>query len=472
MLFAAVLLFGVRGSAADTAQAGDQVVEFTDDTRIHGRVLKFGTDELFLQRTGFKEPLVFSLREIRRIVLRGPLAKADIRDSKTNATLQFHGGGWIAGDLSTFADGRFQVRIGKLADVAIDREKVRWLFLSPSNSPDACDGPGDAMGLAGWEGGGAWETTDAGLVARGQPMPLRRVLDLPARVDIEFSGGDNAQGNAAPIGFVLGESDDNRDDNITGGFIQVMLQSNHVSASSLAAQGLPFKNFQAPIAVDKNAPKPTRFRILHDRRTGRIVVLVNGKKIADWDGQWKKNAARTCKIVLQPNVGPGTPWPQRNMRISPWDGDIEPDAKPGEAGKDLLSTDAPGRSAGSLDAVTADTVRFRGKDFPRKEPLFIRLAGNNAAEPQPRAIARLCLVQRGEFDATALDFRDGHIQVRTSFGGEFALPVVAVRSIEFPHSRATAEAEAAVDRLVFKNGDVLRGTLVAAKTTGAVGWRR
>ena len=469
-LLASVLVFGAGAFAVESpeaAQADDQIVEFTDDTRIHGRILKLGTDELFLQRIGFKEPLVFSFREIRRIVLRGPLSKAERKHSVTNATMQFHGGGWIAGNLASFENGRFQMRVGMGRDVTIDREKVRWLFLSPSDSPDACEGPGSPLGLAGWHGG-AWEATDAGLVARGQAAPLRRSLDLPAKLDIEFTASRDANGNSTPIMMSIGEGGENPDgENFTGGFFQVVLQRNNVSANSSNQTESANKSFQQSLKAEKDAPKSIHYRLLFDRRAGRMIVLVNGRKVADWDAQWKKNALKSCLVFMQCN---SVPWPDQHMRITPWDGNIEPAAKPEEAGKDLLSSDAQGRSAGSLEAMSADTVRFDGKDFARKEPLFIRLAGKNPDGPQPRTVARLRLTQRGEIDATSLDFRDGEFRIRTSFAGEIALPQTAIRTIEFPTIRGTAEVDAVADRLVFKNGDVLRGTLLAAPA-GVVEWR-
>ena len=45
------------------AAALDHVVEFADETRMHGQVLKLDADALVLQRTDAKEPLVFPLRE-------------------------------------------------------------------------------------------------------------------------------------------------------------------------------------------------------------------------------------------------------------------------------------------------------------------------------------------------------------------------------------------------------------------------
>ena len=59
----------------------------------------------------------------------------------------------------------------------VGRDKVIWMLLSPSTSPDAYDGPGGVMGLTGWNGGSAlfensefqryWRDVNAAAAHRG-----------------------------------------------------------------------------------------------------------------------------------------------------------------------------------------------------------------------------------------------------------------------------------------------------------------
>lgn len=185
-------------------------------------------------------------------------------------------------------------------------------------------------------------------------------------------------------------------------------------------------------------------------------------------------------------------WTLSKVRVRPWDGSLEPDAKGDEAAKDLISNQLQAinppkltgrpivngetvdpamkpeprllRQAGALEAITADSVHFSGKEMPRKDPLFIRLNRAAAGDPPAGSVARIWLAQRGEFDVTALGFRDGQLKVRTSFAGDITLPINAVRAIEFPHRLAAADKAIADggDTLIFRNGDELRGSLVSA----------
>jgi len=455
--------------AAQAVAAGDQVVEFTDDTRLHGRVVRLAADELVLQRNDTKEPLVFSLRDIRRIVLRPRLPAAE---SKANATLQLRGGGWIAGDLQAFEQGGFQVRIGNVANVEIRREKVKWLALSPSGSPDGYDGLRGIMGLAGWESGGDWEATDAGLVARSAPTPITRKFDvLSEKVDIEFDAGDvGPRSGQSAMSVLLGSGGAG---NVFGkGFTQLQMQSNMITGNS--SDGQANKNFTAKVAAENGVPgvpKLTHYRILHDRRSGKLVIFVNGRKSAEWAALPPKSVPQGGSIMFQPNSwSQGSVWTLANMRVRPWDGDVEPDGKPEESAKDRLSTGGPEKNVGSLEGISKEAVRFSGKEFPRKDALFIRIAGKDAAEPAPGAVARLLLAQRGEFDVASLAIRDGGIQVRTAFSGELSLPLTAISSVEFPHPPPAEAMPGATDRLLFKNGDSLHGSLQAA-ASDRIAWR-
>ena len=450
---------------APVAAVDGQVLEFTDGARMHGQIVKLGAEDITWRRSDIAQPLLFSLRDVRRITLRAP-AKAP--DLKTNATLQLKGGGWIAGDISSFGNDSFRMKLDASSELTVAREKILWMLLSPAISPDAYDGPGGVMGLAGWNGGGAWESTDAGLVARGTPAPITRKFDfLPDKVDIEITAGDTAQGNGGMATLMLGAGQDTN--NYSKGYVQLQLQSANISAN--AFDGQTNKNFQVPFQPEKGAPKLARYRILHDRRAGKLIVILNGKKLAEWMVPANKSVPPGGSMTFQPNSwGAESSWTIAKVRIRPWDGNTEPDAKPDEAGKDLLSADAAGRHVGKLEGIGDDAVRFGGKEYPRKEPLFIRLAGNDAAGPEDAALSRVRLARRGEFDAAAIEISEGNIKVRTSFAGEITLPLESIGSIDFPHRRA-AEDAAAGSRLVFRNGDVLRGSIVSTGPDNAMKWQ-
>ena len=450
--------------------AGEQVLELTDGSQLHGRLTTLGKSELIWQRGDTTEPLTFSPQDVRRIVFAG---QPDAQAAKANATIKLNGSDWLTGDLVGMQGGKFRLAIPGAGDIEIERGKIEWLYLSKTTPPDAYEGPTGPMGLAGWDtggsgGSGAWDYADGALAARAA-MPLtRRFEALSDRMDIEFSASD---GGNAIRGLTLWLQPGLTSRGYSKGSVYLRFQANNITANSY--DGSNMKNFSAVVPEDKNPPKETRYRILQDRRSGKLVIFVNGKKVADWDTQGQKESAQGGSLSWQPTYwSSNMAWTLSKVRVRPWDGNIEPDPKGDDATKDAVSAGA-GRQAGSLEAIGTDSVRFSGKEMPRSEPLFIRLNPAAAGDPPAGAVARVWLAQRGEFDVTALGFRDGQLRMRTSFGGELALPVTALRSIEFPHRIAAGDKAIADggDSLIFRNGDELRGTLVSATHDKSVKWK-
>ena len=451
--------------------AGDQVLELTDGSQLHGRLVTLGKTELIWQRGDSKEPLIFAPQEVRRIVLAA--TPADPK-AKANATLKLHGDAWLTGELAGLENGKFRLNLAGPVSVEVERGKVEWLHLSPNSPPDAYEGPFGPMGLAGWDAGGgtagaAWDYADGALVARAA-MPITRRFDvLPEKVDIEFTASD---GGNAMRGLTLWIQPGEQNRGYSKGSVQLQFRANNITVNSYDGQNI--KNFTADLPQDKKAPKITRYRILHNRRSGKLAIFVNGTKAADWDVPEIKEPSPGGSLSWQPNYwNSNMAWTLSKVKVQPWDGIIGPDAKGDEGGKDLLSTGTAARQGGTLDGVSADSIRFGGKDYPRKDRQFIRLARRGADDEASPAVARVWLAQRGEFDVTALGIRDGRLTVRTSFSGDLALPLTAVRAIEFPHRLNAVEKAAAEggDTLVFRNGDELRGTLVGASHDRSVKWK-
>ena len=451
--------------------AGDQILELTDGSQLHGKLVTLGKTELVWQRGDTKDPLIFAPQEVRRLLLSPTTAAAQ---SKSNATVKLTGDAWLTGELAGMENGKFRLNLAGPVSIEIERSKVEWLYLSPKSPPDVYEGPIGPMGLAGWDAGGAatggaWDYADGALVARAAAPIARRFDVLPEKVDVEFTAGD---GGNAMRGLTFWIQPGTQSRGYSKGSVQLQFRATSVNVSSYDGQNI--KNLSANMPADKNAPKVTRYRILHNRRSGKLVVFVNGLKAADWDLPEIKDPSAGGSLSWQPNYwSSNMAWTLSKVKVQPWDGTIDADNKADDAGKDLLTTGNVARQAGTLDGVTAESIKFGGKDFSRKEHHFIRLAAKDVADAPPPAVARVWLSQRGEFDVTALGIRDGRLTVRTSFSGDLALPLGAVSAIEFPHRLNAVEKAAADggDTLVFRNGDELRGTLISASHDRAVKWK-
>ena len=447
-----------------------QVLEFTDDTRLHGRLTGIGGGEITWQRKDVREPMTFPIGEIRRIVLNDGSAKPEM---KANATLQMSGAAALTGDLTGFENGKLQFRLGANSAVEVDRSKVQWLLVGPSTPPDTYDGPHSAMELAGWEGANGWEYRDGALFKRPQGTRFAKRFEfLPEKLDLEFTISDPKQQNAGML-FALATAGQANSQTAGGVSVQISRNNLFVRTFDGTAFGPPFTE---PKKVDIKNPKMVRHRILLDRRSGKFILMMNGAKVDERTLSVSKEVSPAGTIVLQPfgnSRGGLSEWSVSKIRILPWDGTTEPDGKPEDAGKDILSSGGQGRVVGALEGVSQDTVRFGGKEFARREPLLIRLAGNDAPNSEQPAVARVQLSRRGGFDVAGIEMHDGQITMKTSFAGDLALPVALVGSIEFPHRLAAAQ-RAATDggtRIIFKNGDEMRGTIVSAGPDGVVKWK-
>ena len=465
------LVFGGGKSAGKPAPpdpAGAHLLELTDGSHLHGTLSSLGRSDLVWQRADTADPLTFPPQDVQRILL--PRSGTGSKSSG-NAALKLQGGDWLTGDLTSFEKGKFLLAVEGAGVVEIDRAHVEWLHLSKSGPPDTYEGPFGPMGLAGWDtSGGAWDYADGSLAARSASALTRTFQILPDRLDLQFSASD---GGNAIRGLTLWLQPAGKQRGYTKGSIYLRFQGNNVSVN--AYDGNNMKNLSANVPGEKKPVKETRYRILHDRRGGKLIIFINGAKVADWALQPIKDISPGGSFSWQPNYwSSNLAWTLSKIRLRPWDGSTEPDPVPGEAGKDILTTGAAARQAGVLESITRETVKFGGNTLARDgEPIFIRLATAAAADPTAGAVARVTLAQRGEFDVTGLGVRDGQLKVRTSFGGDLALPLAAVNSIGFPHRLAATDRAAAEngDTLIFSNGDELRGTLLAATHARTVKWK-
>ena len=461
-----------EGEPVPPDPAGAQILELTDGSQLHGKLVSLGKGEVIWQRQDAQEPLTFAPQDIKRVVLDASLTGSD---PKANATLKLQGSDWLAGELLQLRDGKFTMRIGAETNVEIARAKAEWLMLTPPGTPppDSYDGPIGPMGMAGWdaagEAGSSWDYADGALVAKAVSAISRRFAALPDKVDIQFTAGDGGTSNR---GLTLWLQPGSNVRGYTKGSCYLRFQAGTVSANIF--NGEQMKNFTANIDEGREEKKVTRYRLLHDRKEGRLIININGKQVADWDLPEIADPATSGTFSWQPSYwSSNIAWTLSGVRVQPWDGDPVPDAKDDEKDHDLIKTPAAARKAGELQEITGDFVKFSGSEVSRKEALFLRLAPAKEDEVPGGSVARVWLTSRGEFDVAGIGFRDGVLKVRTSFAGDLSLPAGSIRAIEFPHKAAPAPVALVEggDSIIFKNGDQLRGTLLAASHDKPVRWK-
>lgn len=456
-----------KTDAQEADAAGEHVLELTDGSQMHGKLLSLGKTELLWQRSDASEPLVFSPSDVRRLVLG---KRVGPKDSPSNATLKFPGGDWLTGKVNAFANDRFTVEIGGGPSIEVEKKSVQWMVFAPT-PPDAFEGPRGPAGMSGWDPAipGTWDYADDSLIARQSGAITRKFDVLPERLDIQFTAGDGGNQNR---GLTLWIQPEGRTTGYSAGSIYLRFQGNTVSMNSY--DGSAMKNQTANFDQENaKQDKISRYRLLFDRKSGNLQIRVNGARAAEWMVGTPKTIPTGGSFTFQPSYwSSDMAWTLSNIKVQPWDGEALPDGDPENAGKDIIKAAPTVRKAGTFEGLNADAVRFSGADVSRKEPVFLRF-GHRNAEPAEGAIARVWLSHRGEFDVTGLGFKDGVLKVRTTIAGEMALPLAALHAIEFPHRISVLAEEAAEggDVLVFKNGDQFKGTLIAAADDQRLKWK-
>jgi hypothetical protein len=453
--------------ASEAEPAGNQLLELTDGSQLHGTLVAMGKNELVWQRADANQPLVFSPGDVRRLTLgkRVPAKKV-----AANATLKLAGGDWLVGKVNAFVNDRFAVDLGGGPSLEVEKKFVEWAVFDPL-PPDAYDGPRGPTGLAGWETAisGAWSCSDDALIAKQSSAITRRFDVLSERIDIQFAAGDGGNQNR---GLTLWIQPEGRTTGYSVGSVYLRFQGNSVSMNSY--DGNAMKNQSVNFEQDNGkADRISRYRLLYDSKEGTLQVRVNGVRAAEWKVGVPKTPARVSSLTFQPSYwSSDMAWTLSGVKVQPWDGEAVPDGDPDDAGKDIIKADPTIRKAGAFEGLTADAVKFSGAEVSRKEPVFLRF-GRKPASSESAAIARVWLAQRGEFDVTALGFKDGVLKVRTPFAGDIALPVAAIHAIEFPHKMGIIDQEnaAVTDSLIFKNGDRFRGSLLSAAHDQGVKWK-
>jgi hypothetical protein len=287
-------------------------------------------------------------------------------------------------------------------------------------------------------------------------------------MDIQFAAGDGGNANR---GLTLWLQPQGRTTGYSAGSIFLRFQTNTITLNSY--DGSNMKNETVTFEQDAaNRDKVSRYRLLYDRKSGNLLIRVNGARAAGFRVPVVEDSTSGGALIFQPSYwNSEVAWTLSGVKVQPWDGDDLPDGEPEHVGKDLIKTASLLRKAGTFEGLTADAVKFSGADVSRKEPVFLRF-GRKESEPSPAGAARVWLAHRGEFDVSALGYKDGVLKVRTAFAGELELPAKALHAVEFPVRKPVTEPPVAGnDTLIFRNGDQLKGTLVFAADDQKLRWK-
>ncbi len=459
--------FGRDGAVEPTLPApdpaGPQVLEFTSGEQLHGTLeaLDVARGEVTWRRSDASGPLLIPLAQISRL----SSEERPRADAPARATVKFTGGDWLAAEVTAIEGDRIHLQLGDGVRCTTDRSHVEWISFSKNGAAECYDGP---TSISGWIFASGWTYRDGALRASA-PVPITRMFQaLPDRVEYRMTVDQGGSASAFTLSLHARSTTVRW---MSRGIIQLMIRAN--SLHLWASIDGNYKTVQTDLTSLLSDPLmrakgPLHLRILEDFTGGRLLVYLNGRKAAEWaidKGEASKNGGG---LQFQPTSWSGEKEQSlANIKVLPWDG-REP-AEDDESGADRVVLTSGGLKTGKVASWNGRTLKLGASTIARAEIAMLRFR-RPANPPEDAApVARVRLGAGGEFDVVRLGWRDGRVLIETNFGGEIALPPGAITGLDFP--RVEAKDPPPGDALVFRNGDRLRGSLVATNDTGQVRWR-
>ncbi len=452
--------------------AGIHVVEFTDDSMLHGTVASITAETLTLQRSDASASMAFPIATLNRVVFD---SEPDQDGLVPRSTVQLITGDWFVADVLLVKEGKVELRLANQQRITLEQKWIEWICFAKGAAPDVFHGP---ESLDGWNTNGSW-TCEEGVLRCQQLGNIGRNFPVvPDRIDLQFEMEKSEVQKNFMMSFNFSRQADGLQGSNGSAWTQVRLNEGQLYI--YAASGNKNKNTSSSLPRQVTKPNEQgmfRYRILFDRVVGRMVLLINGKIVADQEIPAMDPGTWSGAMTFQPmRWGAESEWMLRQIHMLPWDGQLPAGSGEGAstpARLDTLTMDDGTVKLGRMEAVMGTVVRFRSangsEDIDRSMVSMLRL---HRAEPDlalPAAKGpRISLTDRGEIRLESLQLAERTYTLTTTFAGELKFPAKAVYSLHYPNPEK--KELAITDRLVFRNGDQLRGTLKEAGHDTPIQW--
>jgi hypothetical protein len=450
--------------------AGIHIVELTDESSLHGTLTSIDENSVTMRRSDVSALLSFPQASVQRLTL-DTATEADAAQPRT--ALNFTTGDWMAADVLLIRDGKAELRLANQQRISVERQFLDWMYFSEGAAPDVYHGPDS---LDGWNTNGAWTFENGVLRCRQMGNIGRQFTVVPDRIDLQFEMEKSEVQKNFMLSFNFSRQN-GRGGSDANAWSQVRLNEGQLYV--YAANGNQNKN--SSTTLPRIALRPTedgkfKYRILFDRIGGRMVIYINGKRIAEQSTPAMTAGTWNGSLTFQPmRWGTDSDWAISNLHMIPWDGQL-PQAEGLAAPKlmDTLTMRNGDVKVGRLDSLMGTVVKFRSaaglEEIPRHTISMLRLHRPEEAPPIVPVIGpRILLADRGELVVSAVKLAEQKFTLATRFAGNLEIPTSAVAGISFPH--ALEKNLPKTDRLIFRNGNQLRGTLQRAAHDQPIGWK-
>ena len=455
---------------------------FHDGRQLSGQIVSLSDDTIVWRRPDANEPMRFSRDEVRRLVfapsaninvlnrnLRLPDEKGDPPNKPAPATIKLPGTDWLFGEVTSKDGSVFEVKAGENSSFKIARSEVEWLYFAPFPATTAALSPNRLI-LESWLPNAAQADVaiDNGTVeVRGVPYITRPILNA-RRIEVTFEIPAEAEESLR----LWLQPQSMTPNSYSGGTVNVQFGTKTISRTTVV-NGLNTERISLPADLPKGSV--VNYRIFHDSDDSRLFVFRNGQRLGPWSADGDARAqmfgggsrAQPINYILFERVPSQNATLKFNsVRVQPWNG-LVPDDGAASQSEDLLSFAIGASLRGKLQSIAPAEIRINGRTCPRDAGTFLELQPTKGGLDD--AAALLSFGVNGEVGAVALEIREGRVRCRTSFAPAFEMPVSALQTIVF--SRRASKPQEVSDRLIFKNGNELVGTLLAAGTGQRLRWR-
>lgn len=455
--------------------AGTQIVDLHDGSRLHGSILSISEKTVELKRSDASALLSFPLTAVSRLSFD---ADPDREGPLPRSVVQFRSGDWLVADILLLSNGRAELRLPNQHRISVEQSAIAWVHWAQGMPPDIYQ---SGSTLDGWNHGDNWSCQGGVFKAKPVGNLGRNLAVVPDRVDLQFEMEKGEVQRNFMLSFNFSRTDSAHTKGEPLGHAWSQIRINEGQLHWYMAQGNENKNasFELPNTALNPDSKTGKFhyRVLYDRHAGTMTIIINGKKVvkksvpAMAQGNWKGT------LNFQPmRINPESTWEISNIRILPWDGVI-PNTDGGiNLEKFDVLTMADGEiKIGRLLWLKGTKLQFRSKvgleDIPCQSISFLRLhLAEGTPVPVPATGPTVVMTDRGEIRASHVSLADATIVLGTSFAKDLALPKQIISSLIY--AGRNDEKPTPMDLLIFRNGDMLRGTLEGASADGPLRWRQ
>ncbi len=470
------------------------VILFQNGEQLRGQLISIENNEIGWSRPDAAGPIRIPTSDVKLIELNSfgdpnePGSAPQVFSSKGQipswATVQLASGDWLYGNVKSNDGEEFALKTSSNVEAVFSRSKVDWMHFgiqpAPSIHYSKVDSLFDFRKLPSLIGPSIDKQVRDGVVILSEGEWTAPLGPTFSRLEVNLEIQDDPEGFTTVL-FPSG-MEGKKDVTAT-----VVVQFN---PNVLLYRG-PFEDrgmTSIPVADDGREPGlPSVYRILYDAPSGRLAVIRNGKVLVDRRNPQPPPAPGNSAILRIPFVtlrgtlqGVPRPIALRSLYIQPWDGAISNEAE--EAVKcDYLSLENGPPLSGKIEAVSPGKdamsgngeLKFAGATMAVKAGMLLKLREQPAALDHPQC--RIILKTNGEFYASDLSLRENIVTCKTAFTDHLRAPLAAMAHIQFPQVIAPANSDKAKGEssvLVFKNGDEMAGSLLAATNAGtSLRWR-